>query len=125
MTVPPTSNAAKAAGAGIDLFNQTLDAIGVTIRTGDTDGRLGYYEPGTATIVISEKETGPARYITFLHEAMHAVEYAMKGAGIIKRRPPHDFIENAAMNLFLVLALGGFLNGVTPEEALKLAQEQP
>lgn len=107
-----------------DPFNQVLGVIGVTICEADLGGKLGCYDETTATITIAPEQEHIGKYVTFIHEALHAVDTQMREAGIVKRRAPHSFIENCSMNLFLLMALGGFINGVTPDEAIAFAQQE-
>ena len=73
--------------------------------------KLGYWDPKRKRIVVSSRISGPAAHTILLHEILHVCECAMLDAGVIRARPPHDFITSLAPNLLLVLMGAGLWRG--------------
>ena len=89
----------------------------VTVRTGETDGELGYFSIGEsgAEIVLRSDLDGLGQVTILIHEALHAAELAALDQGVLKEEIPHDFISGASFALGVMLARCSALEGIDPE----------
>lgn len=94
--------------------------IGLTIRVGRPEGGcgLGHFDPAKREIVVSPNQPRAGMHVVLLHELLHAVDEAMVGAGVTRRRTSHRWIESAALNLLLALVTAGLYRGVDKAELL-------
>lgn len=91
------------------------------VREEVLEGKLGYCDPKKMEIVVDSRLPWPGKNSILLHELLHVVEEKLLAAGVISRRPSHDYVTHASGVLFAILATSGLWNGVTPEEALAFA----
>jgi hypothetical protein len=103
-------------------FCQTTP-IGVSIREAPVDGK-GNYDERTCTVTINPDLPTVGKHIIVLHELLHAVDAQLVATGISKRRVTHQWIKDAAPNLFLLLTAAGFWNGPSLSECKKFYQDQ-
>lgn len=75
----------------------------IAVEIGPTKA-LGHFDESTGTIVVRDDQRGVEREIVLVHELLHAAETACINAGVIRRRVPHAFVENAAPILLALLA---------------------
>lgn len=80
-------------------------------------GMRGSWNPRTGTISLAEGQREMEKIQTLIHEALHFSESILKLAGVIKRRPDHRFLDEAAFGVSIVLAYAGALDGVSIEDA--------
>ena len=92
---------------GIDIIETSRKELGK---------KLGDWDPVKRTIRVRRQQSWVGKNITFLHEAFHCIDDAMLGSKIRKRRVEHNWIENAAMNLLLLLVEAGLWRGITKHE---------
>lgn len=85
---------------------------------------MGYFDRKTVEVCIHEDQPHAGKHLILLHEMMHLACEKMKQAGIAKRQPSEEFIENLAGTLFRMLALSGLWNGVTTEEVMAFYEDE-
>lgn len=79
-------------------------------------GVRGYWRPSDGTIAVCADLPEIEKVEVLIHEAMHFAEDILKQAGVIKRRVPHDFIEQSAFGIVVVMVHAGVIHGVTVED---------
>ena len=103
----------------------TIDGLGDPIRVveGDASGGLGYWDPGTGTIVIDKEQPEPGKHVVLLHELMHLTETMLLQSGLIKTEVDHGWITMMAPNLLLLLVKSGMYTGVPEAELVEWMSE--
>lgn len=94
-----------------------LDVVVPVVQAELKDPHIGCYDGLNQRIMIHPDQHEVGKHQVLLHEMMHIVNHKLREAGIVQRAPGEHYITNASGALFMMLALSGLWNGVTPEEA--------
>lgn len=73
-------------------------------------------------IYINSDQHPVGKHCILFHEMIHIAAEKLKMSGLVKRQPSEEFVTNLTGTLFLMLALSGLWNGVTPKEARELLE---
>ncbi len=91
--------------------NQTVSVI--EKEAGDS---LGCCNLKKEVIYVNSEQHPVGKHLILFHEMIHIAVEKIKMSGLVKRQPSEEFVTNLAGTLFLMLAMSGLWNGVTPEE---------
>lgn len=112
---PATSSTLRRGGSKSGRAKYSLSSIGLKLEYRDDMIVKGTWDPKCQTISINKREPKAGQLAAFIHEAMHAADDGLIGAGALKRRTPHSHIQVLAPNIALLLVLAGYAK-MTPDE---------
>lgn len=79
-------------------------------------GQTGILKDGTIKVTIHPDQPKVEKYLTLLHEFLHACDDMLIAERKIKKPLGHARLDLIALRLGSLLVRGGFLRGVTPRE---------